>query len=124
MAALGAFAPECRTYTPNFGIEIEGKAIAIHVWNTSPPRLEPRLVRAVLSLFAEPYRNVVNPPDDFGVLCLRTMRLIRLGDSSDIAGLGRFIAARIDEIFRRIAEETRDAPTAPGDRPTPPPPGE
>jgi hypothetical protein len=56
------------TFTPNFGLMIEGQSVAVHVWNTTLPRLEPRLVRAVLSLFVNTYRSSGTPPEDLAVL--------------------------------------------------------
>lgn len=119
--------PEARfsvTFTPNFGLRIADRSVAIHVWNTAEPRLDVRLVRAVLSSFQPVYRVADRSPDDIAVLCLRTMRLIRLGEASDVAELGRLIFASIDGIFREIAGDLGEPPSAPGDHPTPPPPGE
>ncbi|TIO47143.1 MAG: hypothetical protein E5X80_33905 [Mesorhizobium sp.] len=109
------------TFTPNFGLQDEGRSLAIHVWNTATPRLDPRLVRAVLSSVQPAYRAVDNGPDDIAVLCLRTMRLIRLGDASDVAELGRLIFAGIDGIFQEMAAALREPRPTPEDRPTLPP---
>ncbi|PBB38816.1 hypothetical protein CK221_04005 [Mesorhizobium sp. WSM3868] len=109
------------TFTPNFGLQVGGQSVAIHVWNTATPRLEPRLVRAVLSSVQPAYWATDNRPDDIAVLCLRTMRLIRLGDASDVAELGRLIFAGIDGVFQEMAAALREAPPAPEDRPGPPP---
>ncbi|RUU94188.1 hypothetical protein EOB36_34180, partial [Mesorhizobium sp. M6A.T.Cr.TU.017.01.1.1] len=65
-----------------------------------------------------------NPPDDIAVLCLRTMRLVRLGNALEVAELGRLIFANIDGIFREIAADLGEPPPAPEDHPAPPPPGE
>ena len=111
-------------FTPNFGLQVGGQPVAVHVWNTTSPRLELRLVRAVLSLFEDAYRDTVSPPSDLAVLCLRTMRLIRLGDAVEVASLGQLIATNIDGIFREIESELREPPAAPGDRPLAPPPAE
>lgn len=110
------------TFTPNFSVRVGSQAVAIHVWNTAAPRLEPRLVRAVLSSFQSTYQATNNPPDDIAVLCLRTTRLIRLGDASEVAELGRLIFTNIDGIFREIAVDLGEPP-APEDHPAPPPPG-
>ncbi|TIT62992.1 MAG: hypothetical protein E5W90_28400 [Mesorhizobium sp.] len=118
--------PEARfsvTFTPNFGLRIADRSVAIHVWNTAEPRLDVRLVRAVLSSFQPAYRAVESSPNDIAVLCLRTMRLICLGDASDVAELGRLIFANVDGIFREISADLEEPPPAPGDHP-PPPPGE
>ncbi|TSE05927.1 hypothetical protein C1D09_021600 [Mesorhizobium intechi] len=108
-------------FTPNFGLRVEDQAVAIHVWNTAAPRLEQRLVRAVLSTIQPTYHAADNGPDDIAVLCLRTMRLIRLGNASDVADLGRVMFANVDGIFREIAAASGEAPPAPGDHPAPPP---
>lgn len=116
--------PEARfsvSFTPNFGLRIADRSVAIHVWNTAEPRLDIRLVRGLLSSFLPAYRTAANSPDDIAVLCLRTMRLIRLGDASDVAELGRLIFANIDGIFREIAADLGEPPPAPGDHPAPPP---
>ncbi|ADV09998.1 hypothetical protein Mesci_0831 [Mesorhizobium ciceri biovar biserrulae WSM1271] len=109
------------TFTPNFGLRVGSQTVAIHVWNTAAPRLEPRLVRAVLSAFQAVYQTANNSPDDIAVLCLQTMRFIRLGDASDVAELGRLIFTNIDGIFREIAADLGETPSAPGDHPAPPP---
>ncbi|RWB54528.1 MAG: hypothetical protein E5W38_10125 [Mesorhizobium sp.] len=109
------------TFTPNFGLRVGGQSVAIHVWNTATPRLEPRLVRAVLSSIQPAYQAADNRPDDIAILSLRTMRLTRLGDASDVAELGHLIFAGIDGIFQEMAEALREPPPAPGDRPAPPP---
>lgn len=109
------------TFTPNFGLLVEGQSVAVHVWNTAVPRLEPRLVRAVLSLFVDAYHSSDNPPDDLAILCLRTMRLIRLGNVADVAPLGLLIASSIDGIFREVERELREPPPGPFDQPPAPP---
>ena len=112
IAPVTVQSPETRfsvAFTPNFGLQIGGRSVAIHVWNTVKPRLEERLVRAVLSSFQPAYQATTSSPDDIAVLCLRTMRLIRLGDASDVAGLGQLIFASVDGIFREI-EATREGP--------------
>ena len=109
-------------FTANYGIEIEGQSVAIHLWNTTRPRLEQRLVRATLSLFEDRYGESRNPPDDIAVLCLRTLRLIRLGNSADVRGLGQLIVSDFDAILADLEREDR-APR-PEDQPPAPPPGE
>lgn len=96
------------TFTPNVGLLVDGQSVAVHVWNTTMPRLEPRLVRAVLSLFVDSYRSSENPPEDLAVLCLRTMRLIRLGNALEVAPLGLLIARGIDGIFQEVEREIRE----------------
>ncbi|WP_206625671.1 hypothetical protein, partial [Mesorhizobium sp. M7A.F.Ca.US.001.02.1.1] len=79
------------------------------------------MARAVLSSFPPVYQTANNSPDDIAVLCLRTMRFIRLGDASDVVELGRLIFANIDGIFREITADLGEPPPAPGEHPTPPP---
>ncbi len=112
------------TYKPNFGLRFGREAIAIHIWNTARPRLENRIVRAVLSQFAESYRDAETAPDDIAVLCLRTMRLIRLGNSAEFADLGRLIMTHTDQTLAEIASDDGHPPVPPDDRPGIRPPGE
>lgn len=108
-------------FTPNFGLRVGDQSVAIHVWNTATPRLEPRLVRAILSSIQPAYQAADNGPDDMAVLCLRTMRFIRLGDASDVIDLGRLIFTNVDGIFREIAAALGEPPPPPEDHPAPPP---
>ena len=105
-------------FTANYGMEIGGQSVAIHLWNTTRPRLEERLVRATLSLFVDGYRETRNPPDDLAVLCLRTLRLIRLGNPTDVRELGRLIVADVDSTFADLEREER--PPRPGEQPPAP----
>lgn len=112
------------TFRPNFGLRIGSETAGIHLWNTALPRLESRLVRGVLSLFVDSYRGMKKQPDDLAVLCLRTMRLIRLADASEVTEIGQLIAARVDQIFAELEREDRLPPAPLGDRPPAPPPAE
>lgn len=107
------------TFKPNFSFITDEKVTAVHIWNTARPALDDRIVKAVLSLFPGLY--TVNKPDDLAVLCLRSKRLIRLGESDPkVQELGILLIKKIDKIIADIKESGDGKPYDIGDHPTPP----
>ena len=106
-------------YTPDFGIEIDGVRVAVHIWKTQRPPLDPRMTYAALSLFPELYVEDPNGPEDFAVLSVLDGRLYRLSDVPDQSVLAGRVAAFIEEMITDINDEI--APPSPrtpeGDQP-------
>jgi hypothetical protein len=107
-------------YMPNFGIEMLGQKVAIHIWNTAGPRLDTRMTYAALSLFPSLYAEQEERPDDVAVLSLPDARLYRLSEVGDYSEVGRRLVRRLDDLFEEIRREP-PKPKAPTDRPTAPP---
>jgi hypothetical protein len=63
----------------------------------------------------ESFENVLTATA--AILCLRTMRLIRLGNAAEVAPLGLLIARSIDGIFREVEREVREPSPGPTDQP-------
>lgn len=100
-------------FTPDFGLEVDGRVTAIHIWNTSRPELVSRMVYAALSLIPELYDNEsMEPPSDFGVLSLPENRLYRLSDVGDFTLVGRRIVSLIENLIDESSEGAGD-PDAP-----------
>ncbi|TMU89369.1 hypothetical protein [Brucella haematophila] len=107
------------TFKPNFSLITDDKVAAVHIWNTARPALDDHLVRAVLSVFPALY--TVNKPDDLAVLCLRSKRLIRLGEPDPkIQELGILLIKKVDKIITDLNESGDGKPYDTGDHPTPP----
>lgn len=102
-------------YTPNFGIEIAGRSVAVHIWNTGKPDLDKRMMFAALSLFKPIYAMADDGPDDLSVLSLRdpNAQLFRLSEVEDHTEAGLRLARRLDDLF----EEVRGEPPRPARRP-------
>lgn len=94
-------------FLPDFGVSMSGRVVAVHIWNSLTPRLQPRLVRAALALIAPLYGGVI---DDLSVLSLRTGELISLGDPAD----SELTAGRLVDLIEDIFIDLRDD----GDRPS------
>jgi hypothetical protein len=108
------------TFLPDFGIRLGQDAVAVHVWNTATPSLDPRFVFAALSLFPPLYIKRDARPDDFAVLSLRLPRLYRLSEAAeDHAPLGRALVERLDRMFEELRDEKR-GPKKPPKGPEPP----
>ncbi|WP_435657006.1 hypothetical protein [Brucella pituitosa] len=107
------------TFKPNFSLINNDHVTAVHIWNTKKPVLNDHIVRATLSLFPQLYP--ANEPDDLAILCLRSKRLIRLGQpSSKIEELGTLLVNKIDKVIADINESGDGKSYDRDDRPTPP----
>lgn len=108
-------------FKPDFGISIDGKITAVHIWNTKSPHLENRFAYGALATLPEQYVEMSAAPDDFAVLSLRDNRLLRLSDVENMSTFGWAVAAAIEGIIENELREpgARGTPTR---RPPPPPP--
>jgi hypothetical protein len=104
---------------PDFGIQVGGAGVAVHVWNTAQPRLEPRLVYAALALFPAVYAEQKRPPDDLAVLSLPDETLFRLSEAGRHASIGPSLALRVEEMIRQGHSDLGLPPPEerPGERP-------
>jgi hypothetical protein len=108
-------------FLPNFGIRLNGRTVAIHIWNTASTELDTRMTYAALSLFPSLYADQEVRPDDIAVLSLPNSRLYRLGEVGDQTEVGRRVIQRLDDLFEEIRREP-NKPIAPlRDRPASPP---
>lgn len=110
-------------YSPNFGVELGGSRVAIHVWNTAVPDLDERMTYAALSLFSSSYDDYEVRPDDLAVLSLPGSRLYRLSDVSldSFSEIAKRLVRRLDDLFEEIRSDP-SRPSAPPKRRSPPPP--
>ena len=93
-------------FTPNFGLQIDGRLTAVHLWNTARPQLDHRMTLAALSLFADPYATDSQPPDDLAVLSLREPRLYRLSEArAEHYVVGERTVAALDGVIGRIRDD-------------------
>ncbi|KAB2685572.1 MULTISPECIES: hypothetical protein [Brucella/Ochrobactrum group] len=107
------------TFKPNFSMIDSNGVTAVHIWNTAKPKLDDHFVRATLSIFPELYTE--NKPDDLAVLCLRSQRLIRLGQpDAKLQALGNILINKIERIISEINEGGDRKPRDIGEHPTPP----
>lgn len=107
-------------YTPDFGIEIDGVRVAVHIWKTQKPLLDARMTYAALSLFPEMYAGEVNGPQDFAVLSVLDERLYRLSDVPDQSVLAGRVMTFVEGLITEIIDEIAPPPPRPpeGDRPS------
>lgn len=92
-------------YTADFGIEIDGVRVAVHIWKTQKPPLDPRMTYAALSLISEQYSGARDEPEDFAVLSVLDGRLYRLSDAPDQSVLANRVATFIEGLIADIMEE-------------------
>lgn len=105
-------------YTPDFGIEIDGVRVAVHIWKTQRPPLDARMTYAALSLFSNLYADHPNGPQDLAVLSVLNGRLYRLSDVPDQSVLAERVVAFIETLIDDLSDEiTPPSPTAPEDQP-------
>lgn len=105
-------------FEPDFGLAIDGRATAIHIWNTKRPPLVQRMVFAALSWLPEHYEAADRRPDDFAVLSLRDGSLTRLSASREAHAIGPGVLSLLEQLFERVRGEITP-PKAPEDRPPP-----
>lgn len=102
-------------YTPDFGVEINGVRVAVHIWKTQRPPLDARMTYAALSLFPELYLGAEGGPQDFAVLSVIDGRLYRLSDVPNQSVLGERVALFIEGLISDIIEEIAPPPPRPSD---------
>ena len=91
-------------FSPDFGIEIEGASVAVHIWKTQKPPLDIRMTYAAMSLFPDLYAEQTHGPQDLAVLSVLDGQLYRLSDAPDQS----VIAARVMSFFGSLIEEIGD----------------
>jgi hypothetical protein len=109
-------------YESDFGIELGGSAVAVHIWNTGKPELDERMTYAALSLLPSLYAAVGSKPDDVAVLSLPENRLYRLSEVGDYTEVAIRMVGRLDDLFERVRGEPPRTTRTPRERPAPPPP--
>lgn len=109
-------------YEPDFGIELNRSAVAVHIWNTGKPELDERMTYAALSWLPPLYAAVNSKPDDVAVLSLPENRLYRLSEVGDFTEVALRLVGRLDNLFENVRSEP-PRPTRPTrERPSHPPP--
>lgn len=101
-------------YEPNFGIEINGSRVAVHIFNTATPPLVARLVYSALRMMRPEYEDVF-AIDDIAVLSIPDRSLYRLSEAPALAAPDRLVPS-----LERLLEDAQDQAT--GNRPIQVPP--
>ena len=91
-------------YAPDFGIEIDGVRVAIHIWNTARTELDARMTYAALALFPDLYGDDGIDPQDLAVLSVPQRRLYRLSDMPDQT----LLSQRVVEAFEALIDDVRE----------------
>ena len=92
-------------YTPDFGIELDGARVAVHIWKTRSTPLDARMTYAALSLFPEMYAEEQGGPQDLAVLSVLDGRLYRLSDVPDQSVLADRVMTFIEGLIAAIGDE-------------------
>lgn len=87
-------------FQPNFGVQINGKRLAVHLWNTKSPALTERGTKALLALFINQFDENEFPI----ILCLKTMRMFGAGVSSYDRTIAYAFAERVDALIEKYVE--------------------
>jgi hypothetical protein len=101
-------------YAPDFGVEIDGARVAVHIWNTKRPDLDARMTYAALALIADLYDDEAGGAPDVAVLSVPDNRLYRLSDVPDQSILAARVTAAFDLLVEEIGDEIRRPPPPPG----------
>jgi len=104
-------------FRPDFGLVIDGRATAVHLWNTKSQKLSDRMAYAALSWVPAGYAAAANPPEDFAVLSLRERRLLRLSDSKRVHVYGPGVFRFLDQLLIDARKALRLPSVQPDDRP-------
>lgn len=104
-------------YTPDFGVEIDGVAVAVHIWKTQRPPLDARMTYAALALFSDQYEGEVGAPQDLAVLSLLDGRLYRLSDAPDQTLVAGRLTTFIENLIEQISDDGGPPPPPTGDHP-------
>lgn len=107
-------------YTPDFGIEIDGVRVAVHIWKTQHPPLDARMTYVALSLFADLYLDDPAGPQDVAVLSVIDGHLYRLSEVADQSVLAERVMAAIENLIEELGDAAPPPPPAgdqPGQRP-------
>lgn len=104
-------------YTADFGIEIDGVRVAVHIWKTQRPSLDPRMTYVALSLFSELYVDHQDGPQDFAVLSVLDGRLYRLSDIQDQGVFAERVARFIENLIEDVIDEISRRSPPPNDQP-------
>jgi len=96
-------------YEPNFGIELRGSRVAVHIFNTGNPPLIARLVYAALRMMRPEYEDVF-AIDDIAVLSIPDRSLFRLTEAPALVVPDRLVPS-----LERMLEDAQDQAT--GHRP-------
>lgn len=108
-------------FTPDFGIEIDGVRVAVHIWKTQKPPLDIRMTYAALSLFTDLYADEVGGPQDFAVLSVIDGRLYRLSDVDNPSAMAERVMIAIENLLEDIGDEITSPQPPTGDQPGSPP---
>ncbi|SPU42576.1 Uncharacterised protein [Brevundimonas diminuta] len=117
-SASGAFKVR---FTPDFGIEIDGVRVGVHIWKTQRPPLDARMTYAALSLFPDLYADEVGGPEDFAVLSVIDGRLYRLSDVDNPSVMAGRVMVAIENLIDEIGDEIASPQPPIGDQPSSPP---
>jgi hypothetical protein len=104
-------------FEPNFGLEIDGKRTAIHIWNNVAPALSPRETYAALALVAQEYAAGEDGPADVAVLSVKGPTLYRLSDVPDQTVLANRLLQHVERVIQDVIAELKLPPAGPEDRP-------
>lgn len=88
-------------FEPDFGMWIDGKATAFHLWNTKSAKLTPNVTYGALALVAQAFQSHDSSPDDVGVFSLREPSTVYLlSQASDHSAVATSIVEQIEEFIR------------------------
>jgi hypothetical protein len=93
----------------DFGIELNGRRTAIHLWNTKI-KLSSNVVLGILTLLPECYDGNSQAPEDFAVLSLKDLKLYRWSESGvDHKILGKQLISHLEKNFELVKSQIGDA---------------
>lgn len=105
-------------FQPEFGVEVDGKRMAFHIWNTKKPDLDPAAAYAALAIMAKLYSEDDDCPDDFGIVSLHEPKAYLLSDAAAARVASASLVARIEELMLDIGDEGPGVGDTPGDQPS------
>lgn len=104
-------------FEPDFGIQMAGGSVGIHVWNTLKPNLDAGRTYLALALLADAY-DAGDTPDDVAVLSLHEPRLYRLSEVTERLSVAERMAGELEEKFDEVRDDLGLPPAPPaGPRP-------
>lgn len=103
-------------YEPDFGLDIDGRHTAIHIWNNKA-EINPTFTFAALTFLRNGYASLRGGPDDWAVLSTKDLTLYRHSETTENhVTLANLLADKLEKTFVNVRSEIASSESAIYDR--------